>query len=186
MFIGPNQFKNGLTVTFDGQIFAIVSYQFVKPGKGGAFVRTKLRNLKNGNFLEKTFRTEEKVEQAFIEEKKMQYLYRQGDTYNFMDQETFEQTELHAQRLEEKSRFLKNGVIISLYFYKDEIIDINLPNFVELAVADCEPGTRSDTVKATSKNATLETGATLAVPIFINRGDILKIDTRTGEYVGRV
>ena len=183
--IGTNQFKNGLTIMLDNQIFTIISFQHVKPGKGGAFVRTKLKNIKTGNFLDKTFRSGEKVDQAFIEEKKLQFLYHQGGFYHFMDQETFEQTELSEDRIEEKLKFLQDNMVISMSVCQGEIIDINLPNFVELKVAHTEPGVRSDTVKAATKVATLETGANIDVPLFINQGDILKIDTRTGQYVSR-
>lgn len=183
--IATNQFKNGLTIMLDNQIFTIISFQHVKPGKGGAFIRTKLKNLKTGNFLDKTFRSGEKVEQAFVEEKKLQFLYHQGGFYHFMDQETFEQTELSEDRLDEKLKFLQDNMVISMAVCRGEIIDINLPNFVELKVTHTEPGVRADTVKAATKTATLETGARIEVPLFINQDDILKIDTRTGQYVSR-
>ncbi|MBN3038816.1 MAG: elongation factor P [Candidatus Omnitrophica bacterium] len=184
--IGTNQFKNGLTIMLDNQIFTIVSFQHVKPGKGGAFVRTKLKNIKTGNTIDKTFRSGEKVEQAFIEQKNLQFLYHQGGFYHFMDQETFEQMELAEDRLEDKLRFLKDNMVISMMVCKGEIIDINLPNFVTLAIKHTEPGVRADTVKATMKSATLETGAKIDVPLFIEKGNVIKIDTRTGQYVSRV
>lgn len=169
-----------------GEIFSIVSFQHVKPGKGGAFVRTKLRSLKSGNVLDKTFRAEEKVEQAFFEERKMQFLYRQGSSYHFMDQKSFEQMELPQERLGDKVKFLKENMEISLAICNDAIVEINLPNFVELEVKQTEPGMRADTVKNVTKEAILETGAKLVVPLFINSGDIIKIDTRSERYVSRV
>jgi elongation factor P len=184
--ISTNQFKNGMTVMLDGQIFSIVSFQHVKPGKGGAFVRTKLKNLRTGNTLDKTFRSGEKVEQAFIEQKNLQFLYHQGGFYHFMDQETFEQMDMPEDRLEEKLRFLKEGMVISMAVCQGDIIDINLPNFVILEITHTEPGVRADTVKAASKTATLETGATIDVPLFVEKGDKIKIDTRTNRYVSRV
>ena len=183
--ISTNQFKNGMTIALGGEIYCIVSFQHVKPGKGGAFVRTKLKNLKSGNVIDKTFRSGEKIEQAFIEEKKMQFLYRHGHFYHFMDQRTFEQLELPEERLTDKAKFLKENMVLSMAVCDGTIVDINLPTFVELEVEHTEPGLRADTVKAATKRAALETGAKIDVPLFINKGDIIKIDTRCGRYVSR-
>lgn len=184
--IATNQFKNGMTIMLDGAIYTILSFQHVKPGKGGAFVRTKLRNLKYGNVVDKTFRSGEKVEQAFIEQKKVQFLYHHGHFYHFMDQDTFEEMEFSQEQLSEKVKFLKENMVISVAMCEGAITDINLPTFVELKVENTEPGLRADTVKAGSKTATLETGAEISVPLFINKGDMIKIDTRSGRYIGRV
>jgi elongation factor P len=184
--IATNQFKNGLTILLNGQIYSIVSFQHVKPGKGGAFVRTKLRNLESATVVDKTFRAGEKVEQAFIEEKKMQFLYHQDDMYHFMDQTTFEDMVLSKKQLAEKKGYLKENMELAVAVYKGKIVDIKLPTFVELKIDHTEPGLRADTVKAGSKTAVLETGAQIGVPLFVNKGDKVKIDTRTGRYVGRV
>ena len=183
--ISTNQFKNGMTIKLAGEIYSIVSFQHVKPGKGGAFVRTKLKNLKSDNMIDKTFRAGEKFEQAFIEEKKMQFLYRQGHIYHFMELKNFEELELDQMRLSGKVKFLKENMVISVAVCNGKILGINLPNFVELQVKQAEPGVRADTVKAPSKQAILETGGKIAVPLFVNKGDIIKIDTRTEKYVGR-
>ncbi len=183
--ISTNQFKNGMTVMLNGGIYSIVSFQHVKPGKGGAFVRTKFRNLKSGNIIDKTFRSGEKLEQAFIEEKKMQFLYRQGGSLHFMDQKNFEELELSRQDIDDKVKFLKENMVLSIALCDGAIIDINLPTFVELKVQHTEPGLRADTVKAAEKKACLETGAEISVPLFVNKGDVIKIDTRSGRYAGR-
>ena len=184
--ISTNQFKNGMTIALSGEVYFIVSFQHVKPGKGGAFVRTRLKNLKSGNVLEKTFRAGEKVEQAFLEEKKIQFLYRQGNTYHFMDQKNFEEVELTRERLGQKLRFLKENMLLSMVICDGAIIGINLPNFVSLKIKEATSGARGDTVKAASKKAVLETGARMDVPLFVNKGDTIKIDTRSGTYVSRV
>ncbi len=170
----------------EGEIYSIVSFQHVKPGKGGAFVRTKLRNFKTGNLVDKTFRAGEKVEQAHLEERKMQFLYHQGDFYYFMDQKNFEQLGLHKRRLGDNVKFLKENMLLSAAVCDGTVLDINLPNFVELKIKHTDPGLRADTVKATTKMAMLETDAKIAVPLFVNKGDIIKIDTRSGKYVSRV
>ncbi len=183
--ISTNQFKNGMTVKLNGEFYSIVSFQHVKPGKGGAFVRTKFRNLKSGNIIDKTFRSGEKLEEAFLEAKQMQFLYRQGALYHFMDQETFEELELSAERLGSAVKFLKENTVLSLAVCNGTIVEVGLPTFVELEVRHTEPGLRADTVKAAGKEAVLETGARISVPLFINKGDIIKIDTRSGQYVSR-
>ena len=184
--IDANQFKNGMTIMLGNEIYSIINFQHVKPGKGGAFVRTKLKNLKTGNLIDKTFRTGEKVEQAFIEEKKMQFLYRHGGIYHFMDQNNFEELELFERRLGDKVNFLKENMLLAVTVCDGTIMDINLPTFVELKIEHTEPGLRADTVKAASKMAVLETGGKVNVPLFVNKGDIIKIDTRSGRYVSRV
>jgi elongation factor P len=170
--IATNQFKNGLTIVLNGQIYAIVGFQHVKPGKGGAFVRTKLRNLESATVIDKTFR--------------MQFLYHQDEMYHFMDQSTYEDMTLSEQQLAEKKGYLKENMELSVAVYKGRIVDIKLPTFVELKIDHTEPGVRADTVKAANKTAVLETGAQIGVPLFVNKGDKVKIDTRTGRYVGRV
>ena len=184
--ISTNQFKNGMTIMLNGGIYSIVSFQHVKPGKGGAFVRTKLENFKTGNLTDKTFRAGEKFQQAFLEQKKMQFLYRHGQLYYFMDQKSFEQVELSKERLGEKIRFLEENMVFSMAVCDGAIVDINLPNFVELKVKHTGPGHRGNTVKSASKTATLETGAQIEVPLFVNTGDTIKIDTRSERYVSRV
>ncbi|MFH1063213.1 MAG: elongation factor P [Candidatus Omnitrophota bacterium] len=184
--ITANQFKTGLTLEYEGGIYVIVDFQPVKPGKGAAFTRTKMRNLRTKKILERTFRVEEKLEVAFIEEKKMQYLYAAGNTYHFMDQETYEQATMDKSVLGDIVGYLKENMDVSLISYKKELLDVNLPIFVELTITHTEPGIKGDTTKSSLKPATLETGATISVPLFVNQGDRIKIDTRTGAYVERV
>lgn len=175
-----------MTIILNGQIYSILSFQHVKPGKGGAFVRTKLKDLKSDNLIDKTFRAGEKVEQAFLETKKMQFLYRQGESFHFMDQQSFEESEMSQERLGDKVKFLKEDMVLSVTVCDGAIMDINLPTFVELRVEQTEPGVRADTVKSPAKAAILETGAKIDVPLFVNQGDLIKIDTRTEKYVSRV
>lgn len=184
--ISTNQFKNGMTVTLGGDIYSIINFQHVKPGKGGAFVRTKLRNLKNGKVIDKTFRAGEKLEKAFLKEKRIQFLYRQGNTFHFMDQETFEEVELAKETLGGHEKFLKENTLLEMLTHKATIVEIRLPNFVTLKVKETGPGVRADTVKAANKTAILETGAEISVPLFVNKNDTIKVDTRTETYVGRV
>lgn len=184
--ISTNEFKNGLTIKLEGQLFQIIEFQHVKPGKGGAFVRTKLRSLTTGNVLEKTFRAGEKVEDAFIEYKKLQFLYSSGDEYHFMDQQTFEQVQLSAQQLGDVIHYLKENMIVTASSYEGKLISIEPPIFVELKVVEAEPGLKGDTAKSGTKSVKLETGYVIQVPLFVETGNIIKIDTRTGEYVERV
>ena len=186
MTVSINEIKSGLTILIDGQIYSVVDYQHVKPGKGAAFVRTKLRNFKTGAVLERTFRGDEKIEDAFIEERRLVYLYRADELYYFMDQHNFEQVSLAGETLGENRKFLKDNLEISAYFYNGQALNISLPTFIELKVTQSEPGLRGDTVKGAFKTATLETGATIQVPLFIDVGDTIKVDTRTGEYMERV
>ncbi|MFH1459581.1 MAG: elongation factor P [Candidatus Omnitrophota bacterium] len=184
--ISANQFKSGLTIEYEGQLFAVVEYQHVKPGKGGAFVRTKLRSLRTKRIVEKTFRPDEKFQDAFVEEKKMQYLYSSANTYHFMDQETFEEFTLDSEKLADIASYLKENMEVGVIIYKHEVIEVKLPIFIESKIEHTEPGIKGDTARNSFKPATIETGAIIQVPLFINNGDRIKIDTRTGEYVERV
>ena len=178
--------RKGLRIEISGEPFSIIDFLHVKPGKGGAFIRTKLKNLKTGSVIDKTFRSGEKLKKADLEEKEMQYLYNDGENYHFMDNETYEQFSLPEDKIEYEKNFLKENTNVKVLFFKGDAISIELPTFVELEVTHTEPGLKGDTASSASKPATLETDYTLNVPLFINIGDILKIDTRTGEYVERV
>jgi len=184
--ISTADFKNGLTISLEGDIFQIVEFQHVKPGKGGAFVRTKLRNLRNGSVLERTFRAGEKMEQAILERKALEFLYTSGDEYVFMDTETFEQMSLSQAVIGEQALYLKENIMVTVVFYEEEILAIELPHTVELAVVETDPGLKGDTASGGSKPARVETGATVIVPLFINEGDIIRVDTRNGKYLERV
>lgn len=183
--ISTSDFKNGLTIIYDGQLYKILYFQHVKPGKGGAFVRTKLKDLNSGAIIDKTFRAGEKMEQALLETKKMQYLYR-DEYYNLMDIKTFEQIQLNGDIIGESKDYLLENMELSVIFYKGKPISIELPIFIEAKVTKTEPGIKGDTVSSSFKPAEIETGAKLQVPLFINTGDIIKIDTRTGEYITRI
>lgn len=186
MALSINDIKSGLTILIDGQAFIVVETQHVKPGKGAAFVRVKVRNLKNNSIQERTFRGDDKIEPAFIEEKKLQYLYASGETYYFMDQDNFEEIAIAKEGIGEKTKFLKDNLEIAAYFYENEALNVSLPNFIEFTITHTEPGIKGDTAKSGTKPATIETGATVQVPLFINLGDRIKIDTRSGSYVERV
>ncbi|BCU81522.1 elongation factor P [Polycladomyces abyssicola] len=183
--ISVNDFRTGLTIELDGDVWQVLEFQHVKPGKGAAFVRSKLRNLRNGNIQERTFRAGEKVPRAHVETRQMQYLYESGGEYTFMDNETYEQISLPAERLEREIKFLKENMNVNIMIYQGETIGVQLPNTVELEVVDTEPGIKGDTATGGSKSATLETGLVVQVPLFVNVGDRLIIDTRSGEYVSR-
>ena len=180
------EFKKGLKIEVDGTPYIIVDFQHVKPGKGGAFVRTKLKNLLNGRVVDQTFRSGEKVGKPDIMEREMQYLYREGDRYCMMDNETFEQIMLTEEQVGEARLYLIENLNVEVLFYNKEPIAVELPTFVELAVAQTEPGVRGDTAAGGTKPAVLESGATLQVPLFINEGDRVKVDTRTGTYIERI
>jgi elongation factor P len=180
------EFKKGLRIEVDGTPYIIVDFQHVKPGKGGAFVRTKLKNLLSGRVVDQTFRSGEKVEKPDLMEREMQYLYREGDRYCMMDNETFEQIMLSTEQVGEARLYLIENLNVEVLFYNKEPIAVELPTFVELAIAQTEPGVRGDTASGGSKPAVLESGATLQVPLFINEGDRVKVDTRTGTYIERV
>lgn len=185
MRISINEVKTGLTILVDNQVHQVIEFQPVKPGKGAAFVRTKLRNLKTGGIQERTFRGDEKIEEAFVEERKMQYLYRRGEIYHFMDQENFEEVSISEDILGERKKFLKDNLDVTAYFYKNEVLNISLPFFIEFKVTHTEPGIKGDTAKSGTKSATIETGAVIQVPLFINTQDTIKVDTRSGEYIER-
>lgn len=184
--IAAGDFRKGVTIELDGQVYTIVDFQHVKPGKGAAFVRTKIKNIVTGNVLERTFNPTEKVPRAHIETKEMQYLYNDGNLYYFMDTETYEQIPLNREQVEDAMKYIKENMIVTIKFYKGVPFTVEPPNFVELKVIDTEPGVRGDTVTGGSKPATLETGAVIQVPLFINTGDVIRIDTRTDEYIERV
>jgi elongation factor P len=181
-----SEFRKGLKIEYDGEPYEILDFQHVKPGKGAAFVRTSMKNLLNGRVLQPTLKSGEKVGRPDIEEKEMQFLYAQGDEYHFMDKKTFEQTFVSAGVLGDAKNFLKENIDVAVMFYNGKAIGVTLPNSVELKVTKCDPGVRGDTVSGATKPATLETGYTVNVPLFINEGDVLKIDTRDGKYLTRV
>jgi len=183
--ISVNDLRTGLTLEIDGEVWSVVEFLHVKPGKGAAFVRTKLKNLKTGAVMERTFRAGERVARARIETKEMQYLYNSGDEYHFMDTETYEQITLPASALEGAVQYLKENMGIGIQFYEGQPIGVDLPTAVELVVVHTEPGFKGDTATGGTKPATLETGLVVQVPLFIEEGDVLKIDTRTGEYLSR-
>ncbi|MBR3118930.1 elongation factor P [Oceanobacillus profundus] len=183
--ISVNDFKTGLTIEVDNGIWQVLEFQHVKPGKGAAFVRSKLRNLRNGNIQEKTFRGGEKVGKAHIENKKMQYLYASGDAHAFMDTNTYEQIELQTSQIEEQLKFMKENMEVHVISYEGEVLGVDLPNNVELEVIETEPGIKGDTASGGSKPAKLETGHSVQVPFFINQGDVLVINTSDGKYVSR-
>ena len=185
MEVDTSQFRNGLKFLLDGQPFVMTFFQHVKPGKGGAFVRTKIKNLVNGKVLERNFRSGERVELADIEEKRMQYLYLDGDNFVFMDQASFDQLPFSQATVGDARLFLKENMEVEVLFWNNRPINIDLPSFVELVVTKCDPGVKGDTASGATKPATLETGAVVNVPLFIKEGDVLRIDTRTGEYVDR-
>jgi elongation factor P len=184
--IDTSDFKNGLSIIQDNDIYTIVEFQHVKPGKGGAFVRTRLRNVRSGAVTEKTFRAGEKMEQARIERKNMQFLYHQEDEYYLMDKETFEQTVVERIMIGDPVKYLKDGMEVVVLDHDGQIIGVEVPFFVELEVSMTDPGVRGDTASGGSKPAELETGAVIQVPFFINVGDKVKVDTRTDTYLERV
>jgi len=184
--ISAGDFRNGVTIELDGNVFQIVEFQHVKPGKGAAFVRTKLKNIKSGGVVEKTFRPTEKFPQARIDRKDMQYLYVDGDLYYFMDTENYEQTCLNKEDVGDAMKFVKENEMVKMCAHNGSIFAVEPPLFVELEITDTEPGFKGDTATGATKPATVETGATVAVPLFVNQGDKIKIDTRTGEYLSRV
>ena len=185
MQVSTADFKKGLRIVYDGQPWSIVDFQHVKPGKGGAFVRTKLKHMRSRKVVDNTFRSGERLELVDYEDKHMQFLYR-DDRYNFMDLETYEQVSLSAEEVGDAREYLKENTEVDVLYIDDAPVAVELPNFVELAIAKTDPGVRGDTAQGGTKPATLETGAVIQVPLFLNEGDVVKIDTRTGEYLGRV
>lgn len=183
--VSTNEFKTGLTVNIDGDAWQVVEFQHVKPGKGAAFVRAKMRNLCTGAVVERTFNAGERMPKANIERQMMQYLYADGEMYVFMHTETYEQMELSKEQLGEAMNFLKDNMEVKVISFEGRILGVELPNTVELEVTATDPGIRGDTATGGSKPATLETGYIVKVPLFINEGDVLQIDTRSGEYIKR-
>ncbi len=184
--ISAGEFRNGVTFEMDGNVMQIVEFQHVKPGKGAAFVRTKLRNVISGAVIEKSFSPTEKFPPAHIERKDMQYLYNDGTLYYFMDMESFDQMPISQDKLDDNFKFVKENMMVRICSFKGNVFAVEPPMFVELEVTETEPGFKGDTATGASKPCTLETGAQIKVPLFINEGDVLKIDTRTGEYLERV
>jgi len=183
--ITANDLRRGVVIKVNGDLYVVLDFQHTKPGKGGAFVKAKLRNLTKNAIIDKTFRSTEKVEDVFIEKRKMQYLYNDGDSAVFMDLETYEQEQVPNDFVEDQLKFLKEGEEVDVDFYDNQIISIELPTFVILEVTHTEPGVKGDTATAAYKPATVETGTQIQVPLFVNEGDKIKIDTRTGEYIER-
>ena len=183
--ITAGDFRNGVTFEMDGQVVTILEFQHVKPGKGAAFVRTKIKNVITGAVVEKTFNPNDKYPTAFIERKDMEYLYNDGDLYYFMDNETYEQLPINADVLGDHFKFVKENMVCRIMSYKGSVFGVEPPTFVELEITQTEPGVKGDTATNVTKPATLETGAEIKVPIFINEGDKIQIDTRTGEYMSR-
>ncbi|HIU42223.1 MAG TPA: elongation factor P [Candidatus Egerieicola faecale] len=183
--ITAGDFRNGVTFDDNGQVFQVIEFLHVKPGKGAAFVRTKLKNVITGAVLERTFSPTDKFENAYIERKDMEYLYSDGDLYYFMDQETYDQTPINASQLGDNFKFVKENMICKVCSYKGNVFGVEPPTFVELEVTQTDPGFKGDTATNATKPATLETGAEIRVPLFINEGDHIRIDTRTGEYMER-
>ena len=185
MSISTNDLKNGMALNLPEGLVTVVEFQHVKPGKGGAFVRTKLKNVRNGAVLDRTFRADEKVKTAVIDKREMQFLYREGTDYVFMDNETYDQIQVPAESVGSASNYLKEGDTAVLPTYEDEVIGVDLPASVELVVTETEPGMQGDRVSGARKAATLETGFVVQVPLFVNIGDLVKVDTRTGDYLSR-
>lgn len=184
--ISTNDLRTGVKIEVDGELFAVIEFQHVKPGKGAAFVRTKLRNLRSGGVVERTFRAGEKLPQVRVERREMQYLYSDGDNYVFMDTSSFEQLTLSRETLGDANKYLKDDMMVYVLLHEGETMGVELPNFVDLKVVKADPGLRGDTATGGTKPVTLETGAVVQVPLFIEEGEVLRIDTRTGQYIERV
>ena len=183
--ISAGDFRNGVTFEYDGSVYQIIEFQHVKPGKGAAFVRTKIKNVISGGVVEKTFNPTDKMPKAHIERKDMEYLYNDGDLFYFMDPETYEQLPVGQDQLGDALKFVKENMQVKILSFKGNIFGIEPPNFVELAITETEPGFAGNTATGATKPATLETGAVVMVPLFIDNGEVIKVDTRTGEYMGR-
>ena len=184
--ISAGDFRNGITIEYEGNIYQIIEFQHVKPGKGAAFVRTKLKNIINGGVVEKTFRPTEKCPQARIDRKDMQYLYKDGDLYYFMDVETYDQVALDSNTIGDALKSVKENEMCKVCSHNGNVFAVEPPLFVELQITETEPGFKGDTATGATKPATVETGATVSVPLFVEQDDVIKIDTRTGEYLSRV
>jgi len=184
--ISSNDLRNGITIVVEGQLWTVIEFQHVKPGKGPAFVRTRMKNVKTGSTVERTFRAGEKLERAMVDNRAMQMLYNDADGYHFMDQETFENVTLQRDLIGGPADFLKDGMVVDIQFHDGVPIGIDLPAHVEIRVETTDPGFKADTAQATTKPATLETGSVVNVPLFVNPGDVIRIDTRDRRYIGRV
>ncbi len=184
--ISVNDFRTGITIEIEGVLWQVIDFQHVKPGKGAAFVRCRLKNLERGSTLERTFRGGEKVQRAIVERKPYQFLYKTDDDYVFMDNSSFEQITLPASTIGDGLKWLKDSMDVQIQFHGDKVLDVEMPNFVELKVVQTDPGLKGDTAQGGSKPATVETGAVVSVPLFVEEGDVLQIDTRSGEYLKRV
>jgi elongation factor P len=184
--VSTSDFKNGITLDIAEGLMTIIDFQHVKPGKGGAFVRTKMRNVRTGAVIDRTYNAGEKMEQAFIEQREMQYLYKSGDDFVFMDNSSYEQLEVTPTQLGDATNYLKENDNANMKFFGDEIVGVELPAAVELVIVQCDPGVQGDRVSGAKKPATLETGLVIQVPLFVNQGDKVKVDTRSGDYLTRV
>ena len=184
--VTAGDFRNGMTFDMDGDVYQIIEFQHVKPGKGAAFVRTKIRNVISGAVVDKTFNPTDKFPTAYIERREMQYLYQDGDLYNFMDVETYDQIALNADVVGDALKFVKENETVKICSHNGNVFSVEPPLFVELEITETEPGFKGDTAQGATKPAVVETGATVMVPLFVEQGDVLKIDTRTGEYLSRV
>lgn len=183
--ISSNDFRTGVTIELEGAVWRVVEFLHVKPGKGSAFVRTKLKNIQTGNVVERTFRAGETVPQAILEKVPMQYIYKDGEQFVFMDMETYEETTLTPEQIGERSKYLKEGMEVTAIRWKEQILEVELPNSIVLEVTDTDPGVKGDTATGGSKPATLETGAVVMVPLFISVGERIKVDPRDDTYIGR-
>ena len=186
MAVDTSQFRNGLKIELDGEPFTMIYFQHVKPGKGGAFVRTKIKNLKTGRVLDRTFRSGEKLEEADVAERKMQYLYQDGEDLVFMDTESFEQLPFSGAQVGDARKWLKENLDVEVLFWRGRPINLEIPSFVEYTITRCDPGLKGDTAQGATKPATLETGAVVQVPLFVKEGERIRVDTRSGEYFERV
>ncbi|NWG75292.1 MAG: elongation factor P [Rubrivivax sp.] len=186
MAIDTSDFRNGLTIVQDGEVYQIVEFQHVKPGKGGAFVRTKLRHYSTGKVKDQTFRAGEKMEQAVLERRSLQFLYRAGDQLAFMDMESFEQIEINEELLGDQAKWMVDGLEVTFVYWHDQVIGVDIPAAIVAEVVQTDPGVRGDTAQGGSKPATLSSGAVVSVPLFINEGEQIKVDTRSGAYLERV
>ena len=183
--INVNDFKTGMTITYEGSLYQVIEFQHVKPGKGAAFVKTKLKNLRTGSITEITFNSSVKVEQAHINKQKMQYLYASGDTYNFMNMDTYEQIEINKSKISYESKFLKEGLEVDITFYEGEMLGIEIPEKVDLLITKTEPGIKGNTATNALKDAIVETGLLVRVPLFINENEVIIVSTKDGKYVSR-
>ena len=186
MAISTSDFKNGLTIEFEGKVFQIMDFQHVKPGKGGAFVRSRLKNLQTGATFDKTWRAGEGMEQAMVERKNVEFLYRDNDTFHFMDMESYEQMELGGEQVGDVAKFLKDNTPVQLTQWKEHILGVEPPQTMEYVVTQTDPGLKGDTAQGGTKPATIESGAVITVPLFVNEGESIRVDTRTGNYLERV